>query len=149
MAAKRKTNKGGHCLRYEPSFLNEDPTALEVFRRIGCLQFFQILQGCHVQVSKEFYISFNGIYSKVGMLNLTVTPYSISVATRIPRGGEQWFKGFKFTMQECKEFIKLEHSEIDLTNAIPRSYMKENFSKLLLIIQKYFTCEGRYHMVYS
>ena len=27
--------------------------------------------------------------------------------------------------------------------------MKDNFSKLLLIIQKYFTCEGRYHKVYS
>ena len=52
-------------------------------------------------------------------------------------------------MQECKEFIKSEHSEVDLTNAIPRSYMKDNFSKLLLIIQKYFTSEGRYHKVYS
>ena len=52
-------------------------------------------------------------------------------------------------MQECKEFIKAKHSEIDLTNSIPRSYMKDNFSKLLLIIHKYFTCEGRYHMVYS
>ena len=27
--------------------------------------------------------------------------------------------------------------------------MKFNFSKLLIIIQKYFTCEGRFHMVYS
>ena len=52
-------------------------------------------------------------------------------------------------MQDCKEFIKTEHSEIDLKNAIPRSYMKENYSKLLLIIQKYFTCEGRFHTVYS
>lgn len=52
-------------------------------------------------------------------------------------------------MQECKEFIKPKHSEFELTNAIPRSFMKYNFSKLLLIIQKYFTCEGRYHKVYS
>ena len=45
--------------------------------------------------------------------------------------------------------MKPENSEIDLTNAIPRSYIKENYSKLLLIIQKYFICEGRYHKVYS
>ena len=70
------------------------------------------------------------------MLNLTITPETIAATTRIPRGGEQWFKGVKFNMHECKEFIKLEHSEIDLTNAIPRSYMKDNFLKLLLIIQK-------------
>ena len=58
-------------------------------------------------------------------------------------------KGIKFTMQDCKEFIKKEHSEIDLTNAIPRSFMKENYENLLMIIQKYFTCEGRFQMVYS
>ena len=129
MAAKRKTNKGGHYLRYEP-------IALEVFRRTGCLQFCQRLQGCHLKVSKESTIIFNGTASKVGILNLTVTLETIAAATGIHRGGEKWFKGFKFTMQDCKEFIKPEHSEIDLTNAIPRSYMKDNFSKLLLIIQK-------------
>ena len=40
MASKNKTNKGGHCLRYEPMGLklfNEDPNAMEVFRRTGCL----------------------------------------------------------------------------------------------------------------
>ena len=132
MAAKRKTNKGGHYLRYEPSdmnLLNEDSTTLEVFRRTGCLQFFQRLKGCYVKVSKDFAINFNGTTSKVGMLNLTITPETIAETTGIPRGEEKWFKGFKFTMQECKEFIKLEHSEIDLKNAILRSYMKEKIGR--------------------
>ena len=152
MAAKRKTNKGGQCLRYEPSdmnLINEDPTIVEIFRRTGCLQFCERLQGCHVKVSKEFALNFSGTTTKVGILNLNITPEIIAAATWIPRGQEKWFKGFKFNMEECKEFIKLESSEIDLTNAIPRSGMKDNFSKLLLIIQKYFTCEGRYHKVYS
>ena len=51
MATKRKTNKGGHYLRYEPldmNLINEDPTDVDqVFRRTGCLQFCEILQGCH------------------------------------------------------------------------------------------------------
>ena len=51
-------------------------------------------------------------------------------------------------MQDCKEFIKQEHSEIDMTNAIPRSFMKENYVNILMVIHKYFTCEGRFHMVY-
>ena len=130
MDAKRKTKKGGHCLRYEPSDMNlikEDPTDAEFFRRTGCLHFFQRLQGCHVQVSKEFALNFNGITTKVGMLNLTITPETIVAATGIPRGEEKWVRGFKFNMQECKEFIKPENSEVDLTNAIPRSYTKENF----------------------
>ena len=51
MAEKRRTNKGGHYLRYEPSdmnLINEDPTASEAFIRTRCLKFFQRLQGCHV-----------------------------------------------------------------------------------------------------
>ena len=109
MAARKKTNKGGHCHRYEPmdmNFLNEYSTSMEVFRRTGCLQFRQRLQGFHLQVSKDFSNSFIGTTSKVGILNLIVTPESISTATGIPRGEEQWFKGIKFTMQDYKEFIK-------------------------------------------
>ena len=82
MVAKRKTKKGGHCLRYEPSdMINEDPTASEVFRRTGCLQFYQRLQRCHVQVSKEFALNFNGTTKKVGMMNLTITPETIATTT--------------------------------------------------------------------
>ena len=84
MATRRKTNKGGHCHRYRPmdmNFLNEDLTAMEVFRRTGCLQFYQRLQGFHLQVSKDFATSFTGKTSKVRMLNLTVTPETISSTT--------------------------------------------------------------------
>ena len=84
MDAKRKTNKGGHYLRYEPSdmnLINEDPKVVEVFRRTGCLEFFQKLQGCHVQVSKDFTLNFNGTTIKVGIFNLTITPKTISATT--------------------------------------------------------------------
>ena len=89
MAEKRRTNKGGQCLRYEPAdmnLINEDPTAVEVFRRIGCLQFCEKLQGCYAQVSKEFALNFSGTTTKVGMLNLSITPEVIVAATGIPRG---------------------------------------------------------------
>ena len=36
-----------------------------------------------------------------------------------------------------------------MKNGIPRGYMKENYAKMLLVVHKYFTCEGRFHMVYS
>ena len=69
--------------------LNEDPTAMEFFRRTGCLQFCQKLQGFHAQVSKDFATNFTGTTTKVGILNLTVTPESISQAIGIHRGGEE------------------------------------------------------------
>ena len=131
MAEKRRTNKGGQCLRYEPAdmiIINGDLAAVEVFRRKRCLQFFERLKGCHVQFSKEFSLNFSGTTTKVAMLNLTITQEVITASTGIPRGQEKWFKGFKFKMEQCKEFMRLENSEMDLTNVIPRSYMKDNYS---------------------
>lgn len=121
MASKMKTNKGGNCLRYEPmhlKLLNEDPTTMEVFWRMGCLQFCQKLQGFHAQVSKGFVTNFTGTTSKFWILNLIVSPESISQATKIPRGGQEWCKGTKFTMQGCEEFLRKEHKGVDLTNGI-------------------------------
>ena len=99
---------------YEPidmNLMNEDPTTTEVFIRTCCLHFCEKLHGCHTQVSKEFALNFTGTTTKVGMLNLSITPEVIAAATRIPIGQEKWFKGFKFNMEQCKEFMKPENSE--------------------------------------
>ena len=80
----KKNNKGGSVFRYEHmdlKLMNEDPTAMEVFRRTGCLQFYQKLQSFHAQISKDFATIFIGTSSKVGILNLTVSPEIISQAT--------------------------------------------------------------------
>ena len=68
------------------NLINEDLTTVEVFRRTGCLQFCDKLQGCHTQVSKEFALNFSGTTAKVGILNLSITPKVIAAATGIPRG---------------------------------------------------------------
>ena len=52
-------------------------------------------------------------------------------------------------MEPCKEFMKPEFVEMDLNNPIPRSCIKDNYAKLLFNIQRYFTCESRYHKVYT
>ena len=69
--------------------------------------------------------------------------------TEIPRGQEEWFKNFKFDMNPCKEFLKDEFVNENLSKAVPRSYVKEYYAHLLTCIQKYLTCEGRYNKVYS
>ena len=80
---------------------------------------------------------------------MSVTPEIIVLVTEIPRGKDRWFKNFRFEMEPCKVFLKPEFAEIDLTKAIPRSYIKDTYASLLFNIQRYFTCEGRYHKVYS
>ena len=102
---------------------------MEAFKRVGCLQFCEKLHGCHTQILKEFAMNFNGTATKVGMLSMSITTENISTVTEIPRGQETWFKGFKFDMEKCKEFMKLEYANMDLNNAIPRSCIKENLFK--------------------
>jgi len=35
-----------------------------------------------------------------------------------------------------------------LSKGVPRNHMLEVFDKILKVIQRYFTCEGRFNMVY-
>ena len=89
MAEEKKIHRGGHCLRYEPKsvkVLSKDQTVMEVFSKAGYLKFCEKLQGGYTQVSKEFALHFSGTTTKVGMLNVPVTPEIIALVTKIPRG---------------------------------------------------------------
>ena len=94
-------------------------------------------------------MNFIGTTSKVGVLNFMVSPETISQAKEIPRTGEGWFKATKFKLQNRDEFLEPAHIGVDMTSRIQRSCLKENYSKLLLVIHNYFTCEGRFHMIYQ
>jgi hypothetical protein len=48
-----------------------------------------------------------------------------------------------------KEFLKPEYQEDNLSKGVPRNHMLEYFDKILRVIQRYFTCEGRFNMVYQ
>ncbi len=100
-------------------------------------------------MTKEFALHFTGTNTKIGILNLQISPEIIALVTKIPRGQDVWFKNFRFDMEPCKVFLKPEFAETNLTKAIPRNYVKETYANLLFNIQHYFTCEGRYHKVYS
>ena len=80
---------------------------------------------------------------------MLVSPEIISLVTEIPRGEESWFKNFRFEMEPYKIFLKPEFVDTNLTKAMPRGYVKDTYANLLSNIQRYFTCEGRYHKVYS
>ena len=45
--------------------------------------------------------------------------------------------------------MKPEYADMDLNDAIPRGCIKDTYAKLLFNIQRYFTCEGRYHKFYT
>jgi hypothetical protein len=40
--------------------------------------------------------------------------------------------------------LRPEHRGDDLVKGVPRKWLIENYEKLLFIIHRFFTCEGRY-----
>ena len=101
MTKEKKSHRYGHCLRTKPESteaLVKDKSVLEAFKKTGCWKFCEKLQGGHSQVTKEFSLHFTGSNTKIGILNLSITPEIIALVTEIPRGQERWFKGFRFDM---------------------------------------------------
>ena len=131
------------------NLLNEEPNFVKALKNTGCMRFCQKLQGFHTQISNEVATNFTGTTSKVGILNFSVSPKTIAQGIEIPRQGEECFKSTKFKLQNCDEFMKAEYVGNDIAVGIPRKYLKEDYFKLLVIIHKYFTCKGRFHMVYQ
>jgi hypothetical protein len=149
---EKKEHRSGRCQRAEPEGLDltlRDEGVKKAFKDAGCWSFCEKLKGGHTQVTKEFALNFTGLSSKVSMLEFPVSPEAIARVTEIPRGGQEWFKNFKFDMSPCKVFLKEAYVNEDLTKVVPRSYVKESYAMLLTCIQKYLTCEGRYNKVYS
>jgi hypothetical protein len=82
-------------------------------------------------------------------LEFEVTESFISATTRIPLSGEKWFKAMALSSSYAKDILKPEYQANDLSKSMTRSQLIEQFDRLLKIIQRYFTCEGRFNTLYK
>jgi hypothetical protein len=85
----------------------------------------------------------------VGTLELELSEATIATTTEIPNTGERWFKSMTLNVAFSKEFLKLEHQGDNLYKGVPRIHLVEGFDKMLKVIQRYFTYEGRFNMIYQ
>jgi len=100
-------------------------------------------------VAREFSLNFDGTKTKVGTLELEVSEVTIATTTEIPNTGERWFKAMNLNEALYKEFLKPGYQGEKLSKRVPRSHMIEGFHKKLRVIHIYFTCEGRFNMIYQ
>ena len=49
----------------------------------------------------------------------------------------------------AKDFLKPEHQVGNLSKGVPRNHLIKQFDKILRIIQRYFTCEGRFNTLHQ
>ena len=88
---QQKRKRSGQVLHFEPQNLDlfeENPNFIDSFRRVSCYRFCEKMQGYHKKIAIDFTLNFDGIKTKVGPLEIAVTPDSIAAATEIPRQGE-------------------------------------------------------------
>jgi hypothetical protein len=77
-----------------------------------------------------------------------VAEASISTATGIPILGENWFKAMVLSSPFIKDIFKPEYQANDLSKSVPRNRLIDQFDRMLKIIQRYFSCEGRFNTLY-
>jgi hypothetical protein len=148
---KKKSHKGGIVVRIKPydmHLVDAELMVREVLQRVGCLSFCHNMQRGHPEVVMQFALNFDGIKTKVGNLEFEVFEATIAATTKIPNTGERWFKSMILNATFSKDFLKPDYQKDNLSKGVPRSHLVEGFDKMMNIIQIYFTCEGRFNMVY-
>jgi hypothetical protein len=102
-----------------------------------------------MQLTKDFSLNFNGVQKKIVEFIIPVSEETIVVATKIPTQGEKRFKGIPIDVLFYTDFLKTKYRKKKFVATIPREYVLEPYEKLLMVIQRYFTCEGRFDRVYQ
>ena len=144
----------GKLLRAEPEgskFLEAYPQVEEALQKANWLQCVRKFKGYHKEVTKAFARSFKDKdnQAEVGDLTFTVSEGSIARATSLPQTGERWFKNRAVQDQQWKRIFKNPGMDTSVfTKGIPISHVKEEWKILLLLVQKFFTCEGRFGVLY-
>jgi hypothetical protein len=77
-----------------------------------------------------------------------VTEETLSAVTEIPLRSEKWFKGMPLDILCYEYFIKPNFLIGKIRAGVPSQCFQEPFQKLLKVIKRYFTCEGRFDRVY-
>jgi hypothetical protein len=148
----KKVHKGGEIVRVEPhdpQLINSEPFFKEEFQRVDFLIFCEKMKRGHPEVAKKFALNFSGKNTKVGALEFEFSEQYIYKTIEIHVHGEKWFKVVSLNSTFSKEFLKPRYQGDNLSKGVPRSHMMEYFDKMLRVIQTYFTCEGRFIMVYQ
>jgi hypothetical protein len=104
--------------------------------------------GWHEKISHEFIQGYDGEIAHIGNLHLTINEATLREVTRLPNRESKYFKGVGINKEMCQRFLKKDHQHPDWKKGIPRNYIKEEYHPMIVILQRFLTCEGRYVMTF-
>jgi hypothetical protein len=119
------------------------------FEQFGCMAFCTKIQGFNIRLAEQFTLSFDGSRAVISDVIFQVTEETVSTAIEIPLCDERWSKGMPLDTQCYEDFIRQDCLGWKVEAGVPSRYLQEPFQKLLRVIRKYFTCEGRFDRIHS
>jgi hypothetical protein len=124
------------------------PKIMEKFIQGEWFKFCCTFQGHHEEISMLFANNFDGFQTQVGDVIIHVTEHSIAVTCHLPVKGERWWKKRRLPADLCNQFLVAEHQNPDWSQGIPNKWLKEEWQSVLVVVQKYITCEGRFSTIH-
>jgi len=130
------------------SLIEENLDHVNSIKCMGCWRYCKNIECHHLEVSRDFVKNYSEGKTKVGPLEINLNVDIFIEATLIPITRELWFKARQLEKGDrCQYMLKPEHQGANLVKSIPKNWLLEAYDKLILIIQRFFTCEGRYSRV--
>jgi len=128
--------------------INKDSEFRVSFEKVGCMLFREDIKGYETNLVEQLSLKFTRVTTTIEGITFQVTEENLSAATKIPQCREKWFKGIPLDILCYKDFIKPDCLNEKIGVDIPSQYLREPFQKLLKLIRRYFTCQGRFDRVY-
>jgi len=123
--------------------------AYQIFLQAGWVDYFRRLLDFNTQQVLEFACNLREGYSIVQGVRIPVTEEDIAQVSGLPTNGARWFSRKHLILNAQQDFLLLgEHVETKGRGVALRS-LPPPWSKVAEFFKQYFTCEGRYQVVYQ
>jgi hypothetical protein len=128
--------------------LPEYKATKEILKRAGWEPFLRKFNGYNDAITLQFALHFDGETAKVGGLEFRVTEEFIAEAVELPTTGQRWMKGQPVDKELCVQLLKPQYRNMKWTEGTSRAWLEPQWAQLLIILQRYLTCEGRYTILF-
>jgi hypothetical protein len=120
----------------------------DIFKQAGWEPFLKKFDGYNDAITLQFALHFEGGTAKVGELEFEVTEEFIAEAIQLPTTGQRWTKGQPVDKKLCAQLLKPQYRETKWSEGTSRSWLEPQWAQVLVILQRYLTCEGRYTIIF-
>jgi hypothetical protein len=120
----------------------------DIFKRAGWEPFMKKFDGFNDAITLQFVLHFDGETAKVGELEFGVTEEFVAEAIQLPTIGQRWTKGQLVDKKLCAQLLKPQYRETKWSEGMSRSWLEPQWAQVLIILQRYLTCEGRYTIIF-